>query len=287
MSELLAAALGYAGRGWPVFPCHTWDGAGCSCGRGDCDRPAKHPHTAHGFKDASTDAGQVRAWWRWWPDANIGLRTGVVVDVVDVDSTEALDALKQAAGPHPLGWGPIARTGKGWHYYLAVTDRRSRVGLLDGLDLRAADAYVIVPPSLHVSGRRYRWLLNAGPDDVTLTGPPGWLVRLLDPAPPEPKTGQRGDLVEGLSGFDGFRYALAALRSEAQLVANARGPQSAEKGTRNDTLNLAAFKMRRFVARGELATADVVEVLSDAALRAGLSEREARRTIASGLGNPW
>jgi hypothetical protein len=43
---LLQAALEYAHRGWPVFPCDK----------------GKRPLTKHGFKDATTDENQIRAW---------------------------------------------------------------------------------------------------------------------------------------------------------------------------------------------------------------------------------
>src|SRR5262249_49968906 len=69
--ELLPAALGYAGRGWPVLPL----------------KPSrKDPLTPHGVRDATTDPAQIRQWWTKWPDANVGIATGkhsglVVLDV--------------------------------------------------------------------------------------------------------------------------------------------------------------------------------------------------------------
>ena len=55
----------------------------------------------HGFKDASVDPEQIRAWWAERPDANIGIRTGkgsaVVVDVDrhgKGDGEESLAALE-------------------------------------------------------------------------------------------------------------------------------------------------------------------------------------------------
>ena len=71
-TTLLDHALAYAASlRWPVFPC----------------KPDKTPYTRHGFKDATTDAEQIRAWWERWPDASIGLPTGLAggVYVVDVD----------------------------------------------------------------------------------------------------------------------------------------------------------------------------------------------------------
>src|SRR5262249_13355365 len=46
--DALDAALEYARKGLPVFPCSPLD---------------KKPLTPHGFKDATTDEAQIRAWW--------------------------------------------------------------------------------------------------------------------------------------------------------------------------------------------------------------------------------
>ncbi len=86
---LLKAALGYAGRGVPVFP----------CGPG-----AKRPLTRNGHWDATTDPRIVERWWRRWPSANVGVPTGkksgvVVLDVdPDAGGLESLANLERAGG---------------------------------------------------------------------------------------------------------------------------------------------------------------------------------------------
>jgi AAA domain len=79
------------------------------------------------------------------------------------------------------------------------------------------------------------------------------------------------------AGGTGIGYAGAALGREAHLVANA------ENGTRNHTLNRAAFNLGQLVAGGELTEQQVADVLAEAARAAGLGEHEIRATIASGL----
>src|SRR5262245_46943648 len=84
-TPLLAAALAYAARGWPVFPCHNPrpDG-GCSCGQ-KCGRTGKHPRTQHGLKDATTDEATIRRWWKQWPEANVAVATGAASNLVILD----------------------------------------------------------------------------------------------------------------------------------------------------------------------------------------------------------
>ena len=81
----------------------------------------KHPLTQHGLKDASSDPAQLTG-WRRWPQANIGLVTGELVDVLDVDGRPGRMALRRLAADHDLRLeGPLAETGSGWHLYLAPT----------------------------------------------------------------------------------------------------------------------------------------------------------------------
>ena len=88
LARLGRAALHYATQfGWRVFPLHSVDANGCSCGSPACTgtKPGKHPRTARGCLDATTDADQVRAWWTQWPDANVGVATGGGLVVIDID----------------------------------------------------------------------------------------------------------------------------------------------------------------------------------------------------------
>lgn len=75
----------------------------------------------------------------------------------------------------------------------------------------------------------------------------------------------------------GVGYAQAALEAEAERVT------AAATGTRNHTLNRAAFSLGQLVAGGELDEHTVVTELTAAAQLAGLHDTEIAATIASGL----
>lgn len=144
-SQFLAAAEAYAARGWPVFPLQSRDKA-----------PLKG---TRGFIDASTDRTKVLEWWQLFPECNVGLATGVAFDVLDIDGPDSVPALRNILGRDYKHTGPVATTGKGKHlYFLAMDGARNRAGLLGGkLDYRGTGGYVVAPPSVHPSGRRYHW----------------------------------------------------------------------------------------------------------------------------------
>lgn len=263
---LLDAALAYARHGIPVLPVHTpVPGGGCSCGRADCTRPGKHPRLRHGLTEASTDPHRIEQWWARWPLANVGLRTGLVMDVADVDSAEGWHGLRHVLGG-TMPAGPQVRTGGGWHYWFAPLGHGNRVRLLPGVDWRGTGGYVIAPPSVHATGATYHWLRRPSGE---LPAAADVLAGLI--AGPEPESWPHTRIVHP------GRYAAVALEAEADRVARAA------IGTRNDTLNRAAFALGRLVGAGLLDRSAVTRELTAAAAWAGLGRVETARTIRSGL----
>lgn len=237
---MLEAALSYAVRSWPVFPCHGVAGGRCTC-RKACESPAKHPRTVHGLEDGTTDPAIIRGWWGRWPDANIAIVTGAMsgLVVLDVDigpekrGDESLVELLTRYGPLPNTVEAITGSG-GRHILFAHPGRKIKnaAGLAKyrGLDIRGDGGYIIASPSRHISGRRYEWEASSDPAHVNLAHLPPWLLALLvqpaDVAPaagtgvgaPIP-TGQRESTLTSLAGTMRKRGMaepgiLAALRAE-------------------------------------------------------------------------
>jgi len=281
VTDLLDAALGYAEMGWPVLPLHGWTGTACTCGK-ECSSPAKHPRLQHGLHEASTDEDTIVEWWRRWPEANVGLRTGVAFDALDVDGIEGQKAILDACAENgPLPGGPWSYTGGGGdHMLYLTTGSGNRAGVLNKVDWRGLNGYIVAPPSMHASGVAYEW--HDGPE-TPIDHAPEWLRLLVAPVPLVARPSQPVKHPRRESG-DGSPYGLRALEAELDELGRAA------PGTRNHTLNSSAFNVFQLVAGGELAEAVVTERLRSVAVGIGLGEREVAQTIASaqkaGMGAP-
>ncbi len=166
--QILESALGYANRGWHVFPLHTVDDEGlCSCGNATCGDAGKHPRVARGLKEASRDLTQIETWFG--PDAppsNIGVVTGEIsgITVIDIDIGDGkfgaeswAEACKDNGEPQTL----MAQTGSGgmhvvFQYNSALKTASNVLG--KGVDCRNDGGYIVAAPSRHRSGGTYSWM---------------------------------------------------------------------------------------------------------------------------------
>jgi hypothetical protein len=178
----LQAALHYASHfQWGIFPVHAPlpDGT-CTC-KHACGRVGKHPRTTHGYKDATNDLEQVRAWWTQHPESNIGVPCGVNrLVVIDVDPRNdgdwGLVELEKLHGELP----PTLTSntgGGGQHYIYSVpeghADRVRSYVLRQGVELKADGCYIVLPPSLHPSRQHYVWDSGQPPEP---TPAPLWML---------------------------------------------------------------------------------------------------------------
>lgn len=161
------AARWYASMGVPVFPClpdgkrplfgsvHRFDQITATTCKGKCGRDG------HGLHDATTDLERISGWWDEHPQANIGLRTGVHFDVIDVDGPDGYGSLADLLSDGDLVaaevWAEVGTPRGGRHLYVAPTGDGNAAGYEPGLDYRGVGGYVVAPPS-RVNGRRYEWI---------------------------------------------------------------------------------------------------------------------------------
>lgn len=293
-SSLLEAALDYARRGWPVFP---------------CDPRTKRPYLAMdrdvegkpikgtgGVTKATTDEDQIRAWWRKWPRAMIGVavgRAGLIVidfdpgvyDVIDRKTKEVtgqeewtLDQLKDALAERmdgemlPETLTSVTRSG-GEHQWFKMPagDPIGNTGSLPShIDVRGLGGYVIAPPS-HFEGNDddapgdYRWLIDG--DAGRIAECPEALVAIMRAPPPRDTVGDARPAA-GAARFvvdldaSTRRYAMHALDSELQELSST--PKAGGRhGGRNQGAYWAAYNLGQFVGAGALSETLVKQSLLD------------------------
>jgi hypothetical protein len=206
VSAIAQAAMSYCAAGWSVLPLWPHD-----------KRPLIEWER---FQNERASPATVAEWYRRWPTANVGVVTGEISNLVvlDVDPEHGGDAsiehLERQFSPLPV---TVEATtgGGGRHFYFAHpgTIVRNRAGLLQGIDVRGDGGYIVAPPSVHPSGRRYAWVPGRSPAEMTPAVLPRWIVirsggprlgrsraewrRLVREGVPE---GQRNSTIASLTG---------------------------------------------------------------------------------------
>lgn len=157
--DLLAAALAYVPRTIPL----------------DGKRP-----TIPDWPNWRATPETVREWWQRHPTANVGVRTGGALVVLDIDpragGDDVLADLEHEHGELP----PTVqcRTGGGGRhlYYRGPRDLPS-FDLGAGLEVKAAGRQVVAPPSVHPgTGAIYAWAPGQAPGDLPLAQLPAWVT---------------------------------------------------------------------------------------------------------------
>ncbi|RIA37489.1 putative DNA primase/helicase [Hephaestia caeni] len=295
-AALLDAALAYARRGWPVFPCSPKNKRPLL--PRDKDAAGKPIPNSGGVTKATIDEDLIAAWWRRWPRAMIGVSVGragmLVVDfdprvdeIVDPETGEVttetytLDRLKvdvEAQIGCALPTSLAVRTPSGGVHCYFQQPEGAPIGnkgtLPEHVDVRGLGGYVIVPPSVCDGDARnaagpYRWL--RGDAEAGISAMPAPLIEALRAppprkgsadaaraaAPPPRPAGVTVDLDEAHR-----KYALNALDAEVrELAGTPRG--GGRHGGRNQGAYWAAFNLGQLVGAGALSESIVRAALLD------------------------
>jgi KaiC/GvpD/RAD55 family RecA-like ATPase len=123
---------------------------------------------------------EVCQWFDQYPDANIGIVTGKISNLVvfDLDSTDAVE-YAEAEGGFPDT--PKVKTGKGYHVYMRHPgfEIRNSVNKKLDIDIRADGGYAVAPPSIHGSGRQYQWEQGFSIHDIKPAACESWMIEYL------------------------------------------------------------------------------------------------------------
>jgi len=209
--ERLKYALAYEAIGWSVIPLNR----------------EKRPYLkAWGpYQTRRANQSEIKAWWQQWPQANVGIVTGAIsgLVVVDVDSMLGREALSAELGALPQTISQETGKEGGLHLFFAHpgngTKYSNMVRAIQDVDVRGDGGYVMVAPSIHPSGREYRWVIDPvemGLNDLlpiptelksllkaeekksqTSKNDPGWVVEALLGV----EEGRRNDMAAKLAGY--------------------------------------------------------------------------------------
>ena len=299
-NPMLVAALEYAARGWSIFPVPV----------GTKKSHKSAARTASGERwGATRDPDEIRADFRQWPGANIGLPCGpdngifcLECDTVAgghaADGIASLRDLESKLGILPTTLMAHSPSGSLHYYFLyppgiEIKNSASQVG--PGIDIRGIGGMMIVPPSRKPGVGVYEWLNPT----VPICAAPAWLLDLLTAvvvpeSDPQPTISEQAkakikpppNYFESLAEFEDARIAgwgASALANEAAEVA------ATALGARNDRLNKAAFNLGRIVGAdwSPLTAQEVTDQLMNAAMANGSIRDSGRQaalaTIKSGL----
>lgn len=238
--------------------------------------PAKKSWQKKPFKSAR----RLKAYARKHPNANYGILTGRDLVVLDPDGAEGKRNLRLlAAANKPLPKTvTVVTPGGGRHLYFRPSDDdiKNSVGKLAAqLDVRGKHGFVVAPGSVHPTGMAYSYARGFSLAEIRIAPLPAWLYKLAQPK--QPATGTEAKPLTAEERHRAEKYATRALELESRRV------RSAPVHQRNNTLNLAAFRIGQILRWGVLATDHVEKALAGAAFEAGLPESEACRTVRSGL----
>jgi hypothetical protein len=249
--------------GWNVYPCSRTSRAGMFKG-------------AH--LSATDNLNTIAGWCREFPACNwrvIFGRSfiwGLDCDVPPGHESDGIAALSELVKVHgPLPKRPQSRSGGGGLGLFFAHNGERIIGEgghpAPGIDPRRGAQSQTIPPSVHVDTRRpYYWI--DPPWKVAPPVAPGWLTKLLEPAP---------EVQWSRVPIDTTDQARERLYRAAMAV------MDAPIGSRNETLNRRAHQIGRLIGSGHLSEQEAIEALYGAARQAGLDHLEIKATIRSGV----
>lgn len=279
----------------PILIHAPTENGGCSCGKAHdttasgSSSTGKHPIQSNWQKQREVTFDEFRnqlARLKFTP--NVGIVLGKQPEsteyliAIDVDDTDRIAKLEEEFGVLPET--PRCDSGRGYRlFYSAPTeidvDRLGNVTGLGGeagVDVKVEGGQVVVAPSLHANGKRYRWSCVG-----TITPLPiQWAMQLLKKLD-TPKSVEKYTPAQinrpGHIRNRFERYLEVAVTGEARALA------ACGQGMRNNTLFRSACRLFKYCGGMHLSHKWqwVHDELLRAAKSAGLPDNESRKTLAS------
>jgi len=102
---------------------------------------------------------ELMNWFGVSKSLNLAVITGSIskLCVLDADSVVAVEELTKLGITSPIS----VKTGRGKHFYFRSNEKiQNQVGVIPDVDIRGEGGYCIAPPSIHETGKQYRWMVE-------------------------------------------------------------------------------------------------------------------------------
>lgn len=199
---------------------------------------------------------EIKVWWTKFPEANIGIVTGLVsgIAVIDIDEPDTAKPILAELIPDSLVF-PICKTPSGGeHWYFACTDSKltNNARLVAGADLRANGGFVVAPPSINGKGKAWKWVEGLKPSKIALPYlPESYLLYIM---------GTHGDPIYSSNSIN--KHVLKGGINEEKTPVSTNVYKMFKEGTRDEDL----FHVANCLFKGRMPEQEVVQVLEKLAL---------------------
>ena len=278
----------YVSAGCGVLPATMFSPSGEAWGKGCRIKGWKEKNLVARTKE------DVEKLWGIDPTANICVLTGERFDVIDIDSEETFDILKDKLEPLFSSGTPIVKTLRGWHIYVKPTGLHGCTNLFnnnpEGVDLLAQSKWCTGVGSERTTDKDtsgvydvlwvYKTISRHGLNFDYLAPCPDWILEAYQKK--EAAKNQRPQIAQTNLPWrpadegEVSRYVTRAVEGMLGDIENAQHHQ------RNEVLNKKTFKLAQLIQMGTIGEG-VLQEACVCAQRAGLPEQEVNSTIASAV----
>lgn len=252
--KVLKCALEYAQYGWHILPL-------ASKGKTPIGRLVPH-----GVKDASRDKDVIKKWFSK-TNYNVGIATGPKsgIWILDIDGPVGAVVWWDFEARHGSVFTLAQRTGRidgGRQLFFRYPQSyivRSKTRIVPGIDVRGEGGYVVAPPSIHESGKRYTW-----EGRVPINPAPSRLLKLVATKTPPTTTSRPSS--PSLSKSLTTNYGKAAIDGLLEELS------SCPRGGRDSTGYRVAVRLLKLEASGYVAPGTAENVLREGFAKNGYLE---------------
>jgi len=165
-NKLLKSALWYRRKEFSVIPCKP--------------KTKEALISWQEYQERKPTEEEITKWWTQTPDANIGIVLGKVSGLItlEVDDEKAINNKHLPITPQAVSGG------KGlphlyFRYLEGMKNYKAHENGRELYSIRGNGQYVLVPPSIHPSGKPYTWAYGLGIHQVELAELPEWIIELV------------------------------------------------------------------------------------------------------------